>query len=198
MNIDEVRKRHFPRLLKSGFSVEIATREVTRAFMDDHFQDVFGVSPTQMGYHPPIERADKIRALNKNYQLLHHEHFLFKDENGRPVGWFTGEAEDTITFYNRNAGVLPEVRNQAIATEFLGHFIDYLRELGYERVTSQHKVTNKKVLLALLKRDFIITSLEATERWGIMVKLTRFLHEDRLQAFIEKYGDSSHLEFFKD
>jgi hypothetical protein len=195
MDIDSVRKKVFPLKLSNGYSVEAATKESVYEFLSANISKVFPGRDSATNFQRPESRRAAFKELHAHYLQLHHEWFLFK-LNGETVGWFMGETEDFSTFYMRNTGILPEHQNKGIYGEFAKHFFSYLVQLGYERISSQHMVTNQKILISKLKMGFIICNLELTEDWGPMVKLVKFLFEDRRDFFIKSFGDQGHRELF--
>ena len=198
MNIEKVRNKYFPLKLKNGYQVVISSREEVYKISGEMFDKVFGVGYSRVQYRLPKGRKKKVMKLAVEFWKAHHEWFLFLDSKGKVVGWFMGEAESVIAFYMRNTGILPKHQNKGIYNEFLKVLLKYLKDLGYERISSQHKVTNKKILLSKIKAGFIITSLELTEMWGPMVKLVKIIHKDRRDYFVESFGDLGHKDFFKE
>ena len=130
--------------------------------------------------------------MKQRYAVLHHEWFLFLDPKGNPVGWHMGETEDAVTFYMRNTGILPKFQNHGIYEAFFSSFLAYLSEIGYERVTSQHQATNRRILIMKLKRGFDVAGLELTENWGPLIKLVRIIVPDRRLSFYRQYGRVEH------
>jgi len=135
-----------------------------------------------------------IKAIWNLYDTVHHEWFLFLDPKGSPIGWHMGEAEDFQTFYMRNSGILPEFQNRGLFTKFSETFARYLEELGYERISSHHKPTNRAILILKLKQGFDVAGMEMTENWGSLVKMVKILPRDRKEAFYKMFGDPSHLD----
>lgn len=192
-DIDKVRKRHFPLKIKGGFSVVPATRKAVFAFLAKNYDKVFpdrGESPCFRMSPARRKRAEKFW---KKYEVVHHEWFLFLGPNKQAIGWHMGEAEDFQTFYMRNTGILPAYQGHGLYGSFLNAFISYLGELGYERISSQHKPTNKSILILKLKQGFVIGGLEMTENWGSLVKMVRILPRDRRESFFRQFGDMAHL-----
>lgn len=190
-HVDAVRQRHFPMQLPEGCVARHADRETVMAMAQKMFSEIFceRASPFAL----PDERKAGVERLCEQYGGLHHENILFFDPNGEVIGWFVGESEDHDTFYLRNSGVLPAWRRKGGATEFLRGFLAYLKDLGYERVSSQHQPTNRAVLIAELKLGFSIAGMELTEKWGPLIKLVLPLHDDRNRHFHEKFGSLGHL-----
>ncbi len=191
--IETARTKYFPMNLQQGYRVEIASREQLDIFMKEAFGKVF-TSASELRYQISEAHRAEMKRLRDRYSVLHHEQFLIFDSENNPVGWFTGEAEDGVTFYLRNSGMLPEHQSKGAYAEFGIRFLKYLEELGYERVSSQHKVTNRRVLIAMLKNNFVIVGLELTENWGPLVKLVKHLRNDRSESFHRQFGAMEHMD----
>lgn len=183
--IAEQRQRFFPMKVGDGAYAHPATFEEFMAVTSQMWGDVFGPTNENLGYYrTPEARRDAENMLYDHYRTTsHHEFLVIKDESGRALGWFTGESEDYTTFYLRNGGLVPGVRGQGFLRLFLPGFLAYLRELGYERITSEHHANNPAVLIAMLKNGFYIMGLNLDERYGPLLKLVRFLHDDRKQSY---------------
>lgn len=187
-----IRKKHFPVKTAEGFTIRASTKNEVDAFCKKAFASVFAPQEGSLRFTPKGKRRAQNNVMRKRYEVIHHEWFLFVDPKGRPVGWHVGEAEDWATFYMRNTGILPEHQNKGIYDAFFAAFINYLGELGYERVSSQHKATNRRILIMKLKRGFDVAGLELTEGWGPLVKLVRLLTPDRRLSFCRQYGEMAH------
>ncbi len=196
MNIEKTRNKYFPIKFKNKYQIVISNKEDVYKICTELFSQVFGIGKSSVRYRLPENRRKHVNALLADYLKAHHEWFLFLDKKGKPVGWFMGEAENAVTFYMRNTGILPKHQNKGLYTKFLKNFEKYLKEIGYERITSQHDVTNKKILISKMNAGFIICNLELTEMFGAMVKLVKILHKDRRDYFIEHFGDHLHKEFY--
>jgi len=190
----KIREKYFPLRLDNGFSVKAVDEKEMREFISTAFNKVFPRGSDYFCFQPDKERSAKGIPLRKLYNIIHHEWFLFYNSEGNPVGWSMGEAEDFQTFYMRNTGILPEHQNRGLYTGFARAIADYLRELGYERITSQHKPTNRAILILKLKQGFDVAGLEMTENWGALVKLVKILHHDRREAYYKMFGDTNHLK----
>lgn len=108
------------------------------------------------------------------------------DENDEVQGFFSGQQEDPITFNIGRVGMMPEYRKRG-ATRFYVQFIDYLRELGYERATSHHHPHNTEPIIIQLRLGFFIEGIQLDESLGPRVKLVLQLHEDRRKQAIERF-----------
>ena len=133
-------------------------------------------------------RKETINPLYNRYDLLHSDNILFYNQSNQPIGWMFGETEDAETFYMRNTGILEEYQNKGIYTSFLKQYLQYLKEIGYERVTSHHSGTNKAVLIPKLKLGFEICGMELHEVFGPNLKMVYIFHRDRKAIYYRKYG----------
>ena len=117
-----------------------------------------------------------------------YEYFVFYNEKGEPVGFSCGCLQDAQTFFMEWSGILPAYQRQGVYTRFLAKLLAYLRELGVERVTSNHMGTNRPVLIAKLKAGFNVTGVTLDERFGMQVWLTYYLSEKRQQDFEQAFS----------
>lgn len=191
-NISSIRKKHFPITTAGGFTIRAATKGEVEAFLKRASESVFPLQDGSLHFTMKGKRRTQTLSFRKRYEVVHHEWFLFLDSKGKPVGWHLGEADDWATFYMRNTGILPPYQGKGIYDAFLSSFVNYLGELGYERVSSQHQATNRRVLIMKLKRGFDIAGLELTENWGPLVKLVRLIAPDRRLSFYRQYGEMEH------
>jgi len=139
-------------------------------------------------YEMPAEREWRAERLAAVYAATQHEFFLFATTDGQPAGWATGAMIDASTFFMAWTVVLPEYRRRGLYTAYLGRLLPYLHALGYERVTSNHMVNNRPVLIAKLKAGFVITGMVLDERYGAQVALSYFFHPDRRVGFARAYS----------
>ena len=58
----------------------------------------------------------------------------------------------------------------------------------YERVSSNHMVTNRPVLIAKLKDGFHVAAVSLDERFGAQVQLTYFFDPGRYQGFVRAFS----------
>lgn len=86
------------------------------------------------------------------------------------------------------SAILPAYRRRGIYTAFLRHFLPYLQALGYKRVTSNHMVTNRPVLIAKLKAGFHVTAVSLDERFGAQVQLSYFFNLTRYEGFTRAFS----------
>lgn len=184
---DEIRDRYFPLELPGEIRVVPMPKDEFHAIRGTLVDQVFTGWNARPRYSMPQERRDKIQHLVDMFTSIHHEYFLFYHQQ-TPIGWSFGRMENAITYRMNNTGVLPQFQRQGIYSAFTRHMLAYLKELGYERVTSYHHLTNRAVLTAKLKLGFNIAGTMMSEDVGATVQLTYFFYPDTFQAFEDILG----------
>lgn len=109
--------------------------------------------------------------------------------DGQCVGWSVGHQESAETYYMRNSAILPEFRRQGLYTSLMHKTISILKEKGFQRIYSRHSATNNAVIIPKLKAGFLITSLEVSDIFGVLVHLTYFPKELRRKIMSYRVGD---------
>jgi ribosomal protein S18 acetylase RimI-like enzyme len=186
--LERARGNLFPLDFRNGrFTADICTDE---AYFDklvaQMYDEVFGGRTSH--FSVSAERQKDREILGVEFETLHQERILVRDSDGEVAAWIKGEMEDPSTFYLRTAGVRPEYRNKGIANALYPQIFQYLRSLGYERVSSQHHPNNGAAMMLQLSLGFIVEGMNVDERWGPQVKMVKFLHEDRLREFERRFG----------
>ncbi|MDT0472328.1 GNAT family N-acetyltransferase [Streptomyces sp. DSM 41014] len=181
--IEEKRRQFFPVRLAGGASgTGYCVDEATfREAVTDIYASVF---PERDAY----PYRPKSAHLVKEYAHGHVERLLIENAEGKVVGWLKGRMEDANTFYLGTSGMLPEYRAQRIAAVVYARFLEYLEDLGYERVTSQHHPHNRSAMILQLKYGFTFEGMSLDERWGPMVKMVHFFDGDRRAEFERRFG----------
>ncbi|GAB4206029.1 MAG: hypothetical protein OHK0022_32680 [Roseiflexaceae bacterium] len=187
---DDIRSRFFPCALHNRVAVVPADH--------NHFWNTLAAIPPEeepfapsadLGhYAPPQGQATQSPLLRQAARANHEEYLLLLDQYERCVGWTYGRMRDVRTFLMAHSAVVRSRQREGLYTALLVAFLPYLRALGYERVTSNHMVTNRAVLIAKLKAGFIVSGMVLDERFGAQVSLSYFFEEERRQGFARVYS----------
>lgn len=188
MSFDVIRQKYFPFAPMEGVTIRAVKSETLYAVTGKIANKVFTPS-SDLGLMPNMP----IPALLRDSFQCHTEQFVIYNAANEPIGWSTGQQKETDTFIMLWSGILPEYQNRGIYSAFLRQFLDYLKAIGYVRVTSNHFVNNRAVLVAKLKAGFIATGMSLDERWGAILWLTNYLDETVEDSFrqafsLERYG----------
>ena len=173
---DEIRSEFFPYEPTSEYTVRAVNAETVFNVFDRLAGEVFspmaelGLAPFQT---PPAPLAETWN--------VHSERFVFYNSDDEPIGWSISEQREPDTLFMIWTGVVPAHQNKGLYSSFLRHYLDYAKALGYARVTSNHMVNNRRVLVAKLKAGFVAAGMSLDERWGAMIWLTCHL-DDELAA----------------
>lgn len=183
--LEQTRSTYFPATLTKNITVS----SVTGARFYEAAGQISGqiFAPlSSLGLYSPTKTE---RHLSHNLAgQIPYEYFLFYNENGDPIGFSSGCLRDAHTFFMEWSGILPSHQRKGLYSSFLDTLLSYLKELGIERVISNHMGTNRPVLIAKLKAGFNVTGITLDERWGVLVWLTYFLAEERQQGFEQAFS----------
>lgn len=135
--------------------------------------------------HQEKEKAKDLRKfIAEAYQLR-----LGVFVGGQCVGWSVGHQESAETYYMRNSAVLPEYRRQGLYTALMHKTTEILKEKGFQKIYSRHCATNNAVIIPKLTAGFVITSMEISDMFGVLVHLTYFPKELRRKIMNFRVGD---------
>lgn len=188
MNFDKKRQQFFPFEVKSNIMVKAVDTATIYGVTGKLTKEVF--SPmADLGLMPFTLAPEHLQATRKR----HVEHFVIYANGDEPIGWSIGEQRAADDFFMTWTGIIPAYQNQGIYSAFLRHFIDYCAELGYARITSNHMVNNRRVIVAKMKAGFIASAMSLDERIGATLWLTYYIDKDREAGFkkafsLENYG----------
>lgn len=185
--IDETRERFFPFDATPSCTVRsVDAGEIYEVF-DGLMAQVF-TPMTELGlapYQAPPE------ALAETWNV-HTERFVFYDANDSPIGWSISEQRDPDTLFMVWTGIVPEHQDRGVYSAFLRQYLAYAKALGYARVTSNHMVTNGRVLVAKLKAGFVASGMTLDERWGAMIWLTHHLDDEMASTYRSAFSLESY------
>jgi hypothetical protein len=167
-----------PWTLDEGVTAEFGTFEEAYPFMRGHYAEIFGGEETPF-LHEPMSEA-------KRRFFSEMDFFLFRAD-GEIVGVLMAHPSDWSTYYVRSTAILEEYRRRGFMRSFLVPFWVALRAAGVARVESQASVVNVPVISLQLKEGFVITSHESSERWGAIVRLTKFLGPEPEKVFTRQF-----------
>lgn len=178
INFDEKRHQFFPFEVKPGIvvkAVDVATvYEVTGKLTEQVFS-----SMTELGLMPFTAGPEHLQATRQR----HAEQFVIYANGDEPIGWSIGEQRAVDDFFMTWTGIIPAYQNQGIYSAFLRHFISYCMALGYARITSNHMVNNRRVIVAKMKAGFIASGMSLDERIGAALWLTYYIDKAREAGF---------------
>jgi hypothetical protein len=159
---------------------EFATPEAALPFVQEHYPAIFGQKDLEGRFLPSPTTEAKRRFF------LEMDYFVFRVDEV-VAGVLMGHPTDWTTYYIRSAALLPEYRERRVLTQFLDRLDQPLRAAGVERVEAECSPANVPVVRLLTARGYVATASMNTERWGLMLRYTKFLSEDASAAFMRQY-----------
>ena len=170
--------RLLPWKLDEGVSAEFGTYEQASPFMQEHYAEIFGGDETPFLHEPMTEAKRRFFA--------EMDFFLFRD-NGKTVGVLMAHPTDWSTYYVRSTAFIEEYRRRGFMRSFLAPFWVALRAAGVARVESEASPANVPVISLQMKEGFVVTSHGTSERWGAVVRLTKFLSPEPAGVFRRQF-----------
>ncbi len=104
------------------------------------------------------------------------------------IGWTYCFQTDAETLYMCNTAIDPQHQRRGVYTALLAAVMQHAKDLGFQVITSRHKAWNNAVIIPKLKAGFIVSGVNISERFGMMVHLTYCIYEARRKAMMAKIG----------
>lgn len=161
------------------FSIREGTFAEALPFILEHYPTIFGANEGSRFLVEPLNDAK--RRFGDEMDV-----FLFSHRD-RLIGISMGNAQDWSTYYVRSTAILSDYRNHNLGGQWIARTCEMLRDAGVTRVEADCSPMNAPVLKALANVGFVVTSSVASERWGMNLKLTKFLRQDAEQIFAERF-----------
>ena len=134
-------------------------------------------------------QPDPRMAEAKRQYLLTASDLIELQHEGRTVGLIVGAPEDWSSYYVRIFAVLPEYQRRTLTRRFARECLfEPLAEYGVERVVAETWPTNIAMSHAFTELQFHVTGHQLSERWGALVRYTKFLDPARGEAFARRFA----------
>ncbi len=177
-------------LLPAGYSIREIAREDFDFIWRDHAPRIFDENSQIFRLMSVFndEEREKIKTLSARmgdpYQL--RLGVYYGDEF---AGWAIGDQHSSEAFYMRNSAILPEHRRKGLYSALLRHVVETVTEIGFQKIFSRHSATNNDVIIPKLKAGFVISSLEVSDVFGVLVHLVYYPKEIRRKMQVYRVGD---------
>jgi hypothetical protein len=137
----------------------------------------------ELGAQPDARMVDAKRLyLSTACDLVELRH------EDRTVGVIVGAPEDWSSYYVRIFAVLPSYQRPGLTRRFGRECLfEPLAEHRVERVIAETSPTNLAMTRGLTEMHFHVTGHHLSERWGALVRYTKFLDPAREAAFQQRF-----------
>jgi hypothetical protein len=175
--------------LLGNITLKIISKAEYDAFRSIHEPKIFPnkLDINVIGAYSPAEKTaiDVLSAnLGTPYELRYgffHDQIL--------IGWSYGLQIAVDTFRMVTTGIIKEFQCRGIYSAFLDFLIIHLKQKGFQVIFSRTYATNNQVIVPKLKNGFLISGLELTDEFGILVRLSYFFNETRRKAMQFRAGE---------
>ena len=156
-------------------TVGLATLADAEAFIGEHYPRMFAAADGAAWLANPMTEAK--RRFYRDADI-----FVFR-ERDRAVGLQIGHPTDWSTYYVRTVALLPDHRGRGLLADLTAHVASVLALVGVERLEGDIPPANTANLLAQTRLGYVATGTLNTERWGLVIRVTKYLRDDADAAF---------------
>lgn len=110
------------------------------------------------------------------------------EQGGRTVGVFVGQLWDWSSYYLRYLAMAPEHRGHGVALGVVSQLGGFLKQHGINRLEVEVSVSHRRQINRLLRDGFYPLGTLASERWGLVVRLAKFLTEPPEAVFLHQFS----------
>jgi GNAT superfamily N-acetyltransferase len=160
-------------------TVEHGTVDELMPFVERHYATMFGSADDRRWHNDALEK-------NKHNFIEDADIFLIRAD-GRTVGDLVGHPLDWSTYYLRSMALLPDYRGRGTYPQLMDHLADVLRAAGVERIEGDVTPSNRMNVLAGTRLGYVATGTSNSDRWGALVRMTKFLQVEAEDVFHDQF-----------
>jgi Acetyltransferase (GNAT) family len=159
-------------------TVEWGSLDDAVPFVNERYGEIFGPGDGRF-FTEPMSEA-------KRRYCSEADVFLFKAA-GETVGLTLAHPTDWSTYYIRSTALLAEYRARGVLPRFAEHLYGPLRDVGVERIEAECSPSNQPVIRLHISEGFMVTATSNSERWGSLLRMTKFLKEEPEKIFVRQF-----------
>lgn len=173
-------RKHLPWKLDGGVTVEHAPFDDVWPFIRDRYGEIFETDTGRFGFLDEPMTEAKWRFCREC------DVARFRDGD-RTVGVTIFHPSDWSSYYLRSAAFLPEYQGVGVGRAWMEGCLPVLARHGVVRVESDVAPSNFANVRLMTRLGFNITATYNSERWGALVRFTKFLQDDAETVFLDKF-----------
>jgi hypothetical protein len=177
--------------LPVGYTITEISEEQFFAFFRKSRAKVF---KNEINFMPWLFMNKKEQKTHQKLNAIYQKRikiFLGVFYKGKMVGWFSGDQQSADTFHMRNSAILKAHRCKGLYSCLLVEVLKRTKDLGFEKVTSRHLMTNNAIIIPKLKAGFKMTNVELSDNWGTLVHLSYYHNKLREKVLSFRSGQLS-------
>lgn len=161
-------------------TVEVGTFDDAAPFVTAHYRRIFRADGADTRFiADPMTPAKRRFSDAMDVFLMRHD--------GHVIGTFLGHPLDWSTYYMRSVAILPEYRDRRLLTRLVEAMYGPLQAVGVERMEGEVSPANLPMMRMLVGLGWLVSATVNSERWGTMVRLTKFLRDDAETTFVHHF-----------
>jgi hypothetical protein len=149
-------------------------------FVEDHYAAIFRAGGADTRFITDAMTPAKVRFSRSMDVFLMRHH-------GATVGALMAHPVDWSSYYMRSVAILPAYRDRRVLTRLVEAMVEPLRAVGVERIEGEVSPGNLPMMRMLVGLGWLVSATVNSERWGTMVRLTKFLREDAETTFVRHF-----------
>lgn len=165
---------HFPKTLTAEITVERISAREAWPLIHSLFPEVYQRDTTENNF----KDEESPEAKRRYYEAI-GDFFVFKDQaqKQRVMGMAVGTLLDWSSYNFRNIAVHPDYQNLGLYPLFFDYLASVMHAHGLRRIEGDVAPSNQHHLHVLNKMGCVVSSLGYSERWGVLLHMTRYLDE---------------------
>lgn len=168
-------------LTSDGVQAVAGTYDRIRGFVADQYamftEEGLGCAPSAFA------QKSKQAYLSKQCDLIGLSHA------GKLVGIMVGAPEDWSSYYVRVFALVPEYQRPGLTRRFVRECLfEPLARQGVERLVADTNPSNIAMTRLFSELGFFVTGNQLTDRWGPLIRYTKFFDPACEQQFLHRFG----------
>jgi hypothetical protein len=151
------------------------------SFVAEHYPRIFGGAEHSGALLDETTNEAKRRFVDEM------DVFSFR-KDGNLIGISMTHPTDWSSYYFRTFALLEHARSAGLAGRFFHYLCPRLVRAGVHRIEAEVQPSNVHMMHVLANLGFVATGTLASERWGLLVRMTHHLTEAASKAFVTTYA----------
>jgi hypothetical protein len=169
---------------KDGVEVTAGRLDRIRGFLTREF-------PTLTEEGLAAAPLDPQLAHTKRWYLGQACDLIEMRKDDETIGVMIGAPEDWSTYYLRIYAVSPRYQRSILTRRFYECMVEPLLACGVQRVVTDTSPTNASAARRLSEMQFHVTGQQLSDRYGPLIRYTKFLDPAAEAAFVSRYAGSA-------